>query len=122
MSAGVDVEVCRVEEASSTTLPPSTSARKAMRKRSSDGRSKPSANNSAAYKGSGKQRDWEDEVDVTDEEDGGGDADEFKYESGEEGKKSGFWQRPDSEMAVINLVSSDGDGEGGEGGSKRRRA
>ena len=106
LSAGVDVEVCRVEEASLTVEAPK---RRPLRKRSSNGARKDGSR--------AKRYDHENGEEGTDEEDGGGDADEFKYESGEEGKKTGGWARPDSEPAVINLISSDIE----ESGTKRRR-
>lgn len=87
--------------------------RRPLRKRSSNGSSIGGVKSSRRS----KQFEGGTENEETDEEDGGGDADEFKYESGEEGKKTGGWARPDSEPAVINLISSDVE----ESVSKRRR-
>lgn len=66
LSAGIDVEVCHVVDG------PDPSKR---RKTTRNGRAK-------------KEHDYGDVSDELDEEEGGGDEDEFKYESGEEGKKT----------------------------------
>lgn len=66
LSAGIDVEVCHVVDG------PDPSKR---RKTTKNGRAK-------------KEHDYGDVSDELDEEEGGGDEDEFKYESGEEGKKN----------------------------------
>lgn len=90
LSAGIDVEVCHVAEASTdsriNTKSKVAAVATSSKKRKLNGNTKNNTRNSNGN-GWGRQRnyDYGSMKEESDEEDGGGDEDEYKYESGEEG-------------------------------------